>query len=132
MTLGSCDGAPCPSSEPADLCWHSVLPTAELEPRMLRKVRVAGSYVLLARLEDGTLAAASVVCPHEAADLSEGTVYMGAVDCPRHHYLYDLRTGRNRHPRDVYPADLAATLAPLPLYPVREKDGWIWVGKRRV
>ncbi len=131
MTSRSCDGAPCSNREPEDLCWYKVLPTAELKRRMLRKVCVAGSFVLLARLEDGTLTAASVVCPHEAADLSKGRVYMGAIDCARHHYLYDLRTGRNRYPHDVFPTDLAASLAALPLYPVREKDGWIWVGKRR-
>ncbi len=112
-----------------EVCWHKVLPAAELERRTLRKVRVAGSAVLLARLEDGALVAATAVCPHEGADLSQGRVYMGAIDCPRHHYLYDLRTGVNRYPRDVFPADLTDTLAPLPLYPVREKSGWIWVGK---
>ena len=118
--------------EPEAVRWHSVLPSDSLKRAALCKVRVAGRDILLARLEDGTLAAASAVCPHEAADLSEGRVYMGAIDCPRHHYLYDLRTGRNRYPHDVYPADLALCLAPLPLYPVREQDGWIWVGQERV
>ena len=134
MTSGSSDPAAQRASsnrEPEAVCWYKVLPTAQLKRTMLRKVRVADSFVLLARLEDGTLSAASVVCPHEAADLSKGRVYMGAIDCSRHHYLYDLRTGRNRYPHDVYPADLAASLAALPLYPVREKSGWIWVGKRR-
>ena len=134
MTSGSSDGAAQDASanrEPEAVCWYKVLPAAELKRRALRKVRVAGGVVLLARLEDGALAAAAVVCPHEAADLSQGRVYMGAIDCPRHHYLYDLRSGRNRYPCNVLPADLAANLASLPLYPVREKSGWIWVGKRR-
>ena len=117
--------------EPEAVRWFSVLPTDSLKRAALCKVRVAGRDILLARLEDGTLAAASAVCPHEAADLSKGRVYMGAIDCPNHHYLYDLRTGRNRYPHDVYPADLALCLAPLPLYPVREQDGWIWVGQER-
>ncbi len=134
MTSGSSDEAAQGASsnrEREAVCWYKVLPAAELERRMLCKVRVADSFVLLARLEDGTLAAAAVVCPHEGADLSQGKVYMGAIDCPRHHYLYDLRSGRNRYPSNVFPADLAAHLTPLPLYPVREKSGWIWVGKRR-
>ena len=131
MTVGSGDGAD--RSKPsnraaAEVGWYKVLASAELGRRELRKVRASGGLVLLARLEDGALAATSVVCPHQAADLSRGRIYMGAIDCPRHHYLYDLRTGRNRYPCDVYPADLAAGLAPLRTYPVREKDGWIWVG----
>jgi 3-phenylpropionate/trans-cinnamate dioxygenase ferredoxin subunit len=108
--------------------WERVLPGDALGPGALAKVFVAGQPVLLARLEDGTVAAASTVCPHRGEDLSGGRVYMGAIDCPLHHYLYDLRTGVNRYPRDVFPADLAARLEPLPLYPVKEEGGWIWVG----
>ena len=110
--------------------WHKVLKSESLRPRSLSKVEIAGEAVLLARLEDGTLAASAVVCPHADAALSGGTIYMGAIECPRHHYLYDLRTGENRYPRNVFPADLASGLAPLPLFPVKEEDGWIWVAKR--
>ena len=133
MTTGAGDVAPqgtSSDSEPRDIRWHKVIPAAELEPRALRKVSVAGRVVLLARSENGFLQATSAVCPHQAADLSKGNVYMGAIECPRHRYLYDLRTGQNRYPREVFPADLAATLDPLPLFPVREKSGWIWVGEQ--
>src|SRR5262245_55088993 len=108
--------------------WHRVLPSAAIATSQLAKVFVDGRPVLLARLEDGTVAAASAVCPHRGEDLSEGRVYLGTIDCPLHHYLYDLRTGVNRYPREVFPADLAARVAPLPLYPVKEEGGWIWVG----
>jgi 3-phenylpropionate/trans-cinnamate dioxygenase ferredoxin component len=108
--------------------WQRALDSTALKPGSLAKVVVAGREVLLARLEDGTVTAASTVCPHRGEDLSGGMVYMGAIDCPWHHYLYDLRTGENRYPRNVFPADLAACLAPLPLYPVKEEAGWIWVG----
>jgi nitrite reductase/ring-hydroxylating ferredoxin subunit len=113
---------------PRSFSWQRALDSAALKPGSLAKVVVAGREVLLARLEDGTVTAASTVCPHRGEDLSGGMVYMGAVDCPWHHYLYDLRTGENRYPRNVFPADLAACLAPLPLYPVKEEQGWIWVG----
>src|SRR5438105_4889750 len=107
--------------------WERVLSSAALGPGVLAKVFLAGQPVLLARLEDGTVAAASAVCPHRGEDLSGGRLYLGAIDCPLHHYLYDLRTGVNRYPRNVFPADLAARLEPLPLYPVKEENGWIWV-----
>ena len=108
--------------------WHKAMASADLGPRGLVRVDVAGEPVLLARLEDGTVAASTPICPHQEADLSRGMLYMGAIDCPRHHYLYDLRTGRNRYPRDVFPADLAAGLKPLVVFPVKEEHGWIWVG----
>ena len=110
--------------------WHKALPSKSLQPRSLLKVDVAGGAVLLARLEDGTLAASSVACPHEDADLSDGTIYLGAVECPRHRYLYDLRTGENRYPRNVFPGDLAARLEPLSFVPVKEEHGWIWIARR--
>jgi nitrite reductase/ring-hydroxylating ferredoxin subunit len=119
-----------PADERAGAAWHRVLPSAALRPGALAKVIVAGKPVLLARLEDGAVAAASAVCPHRGEDLCGGMLYLGAIDCPRHHYLYDLRTGANRYPRNVFPADLAAGLKPLPLYPVKDEGGWIWVGLR--
>jgi 3-phenylpropionate/trans-cinnamate dioxygenase ferredoxin component len=112
--------------------WHQVLRSEALKTGTLAKVIVESKAVLLARLEDGTPAAASTVCPHRGEDLSGGMVYMGAVDCPLHHYLYDLRTGENRYPRNVYPADMISCLKPLPLYPVKEEGGWIWVAIRGV
>ena len=110
--------------------WHKALPGGDLSPGSLTGVLIAGRKVLLARLDDGTLAAASAVCPHRGEDLTGGMLYFDAIDCPLHHYVYDLRTGENRYPRDVFPADLAARLANLRLYPVKEEDGWIWVGER--
>ena len=110
--------------------WFRAVPSASLPVGALAKVVVEGKPVLLARLEDGTVAAASAVCPHRGEDLSGGRLYFGAIDCPLHHYVYDLRTGVNRYPRDVFPADLAARVAPLPLYPVKEEAGWIWVARK--
>jgi nitrite reductase/ring-hydroxylating ferredoxin subunit len=109
--------------------WYPALRSEALPPGRLAKVVVSGKPVLLARLEDGTVTAACTICPHRGEDLSGGMVYQGAIDCPLHHYLYDLRTGVNRYPRNVFPADLAARLAPLPLYPVKDEGGWIWVGE---
>jgi nitrite reductase/ring-hydroxylating ferredoxin subunit len=110
--------------------WHRALPGADLKPGSLARAVVAGRAVLLARLEDGSVAATTPVCPHRGEDLTGGLVYFGAIDCPLHHYLYDLRTGENRYPRNVFPADKAACLAPLTLYPAREEAGWIWVHLR--
>jgi 3-phenylpropionate/trans-cinnamate dioxygenase ferredoxin subunit len=118
--------------EPRRQNWHRVLASADLRPGSLAKVLIGGQPVLLARLDDGAVAAASSVCPHRGEDLSRGMLYLGAIDCPLHHYLYDLRTGANRYPHDVYPADLAAQLLPLPLYPVKEEEGWISVAVEEV
>ena len=109
------------------MSWHKVLQSGALAAGKLAKVQVAGRPVLLARLDDGTVAASTAVCPHKGADLSEGMLYFDAIDCALHHYVYDLRTGENRYPCNVFPSDLGEHLASLRLYPVKEEDGWIWV-----
>ena len=114
-----------------DSRWQQALSDQDLKSGQVVKVSVAGMKIMLVRLEDGTVAAATPVCPHQAEDLSAGKLYMGAIDCPRHHYLYDLHTGENRYPRNVFPADLAERLAPLQLYPTKIEDGWIWVQASR-
>lgn len=87
----------------------------------------AGKRVLLARLRSGDVVATSPLCPHESAPLAEGSVRADAVDCPRHHYLFDLRTGRNLYPYPIYPRWKQEEVGELNLdvYPCREEDGWI-------
>jgi len=112
-----------------------ILPSDELivespgEPN-LRKVTVEGVDVLLGRLADGPVVAFSARCPHQQTDLAEATFFDGLVRCPLHVYLYDPLTGQNVLPsRDTEPANLWK-LKPgfLPVHPVEERDGWIWVG----
>jgi len=113
--------------EENQIIWYKALASTDLKPGSLCKVHLLDREILLVRLKDGTLTSSSSVCPHESADLTKGMLYMDAIDCPLHHYLYDLRTGENRYPRNVFPEDLAAKIKPLPLYSVQEKNGWIWV-----
>jgi len=114
-----------------------VLPSAELieetpgEPR-LQRVSVAGANVLLGRLAGGRVVAFSAMCPHQDTDLEGGTFFDGRIRCSLHGYLYDPQTGENIIPaRDAKPENLWK-LKPgyLTLYPVEERDGWIWVGKQ--
>lgn len=70
-----------------DSRWQQALSDQDLKSGQVVKVSVAGMKIMLVRLEDGTVAAAAPVCPHQAEDLSAGKLYMGAIDCPRHHYL---------------------------------------------
>lgn len=53
-----------------------------------------------------------------------------ALTCPWHNFRYDVRTGENVFPRDVYPKDLPdlqRELAPVTTYPVEIRDGEVWV-----
>lgn len=112
-----------------------VLPSAELEAESpgearLRRAKVARTDVLLARLSTGPVVAFAATCPHQQTDLEGATFYDGLVRCPLHVYLYDPQTGENVVPsRDADPANLWK-LKPgyLSVFPVEERDGWVWVG----
>ena len=109
------------------------LPSDDLAPGTLREVVVDRRRVLLARLRSGEVCAMAPSCPHEAARLADGTLRGDTLDCPRHHYLFDPRTGRNLYPRPVYPRWKQEEVGCLALatFPCREESGWILVGALR-
>jgi phenylpropionate dioxygenase-like ring-hydroxylating dioxygenase large terminal subunit len=106
------------------------LPSAEVDHRVRRAV-VDGIPVLLARLSDGQAVAFGATCPHQGNPLDEARIWCDELDCPYHHYTYDLRTGHNGYPARVFPAHKRAELRDLVLYEVEEHDGYVWVGPRR-
>ena len=89
-----------------------------LQPHQMTKVKLGGRPVVLTRYE-GELYAFSAVCPHAAADLSEGTLYRYKVCCPDHEYCFDIRDGRILWPQDE-PYGLRR-------YPVKEENGIVKV-----
>ncbi len=69
-------------------------------------------------------------CPHRNYPLDGAAMWDHLLDCPWHHFQYDVRTGENYFPKNVYPADyprLQEQLRPLKTYPVRIEDGEVWV-----
>jgi 3-phenylpropionate/trans-cinnamate dioxygenase ferredoxin subunit len=57
-------------------------------------------------------------CSHAEASLSEGDLFDGEVECPRHGSPFDLTTGE--------PGALPAT-SPVPVYPVVVEDGVVYL-----
>jgi len=85
--------------------------------------------LLLAKRE-GTVYALSGLCPHRQNPLEGAVLWGDLVDCPWHHFQYDVRTGVNHFPRNVYPKDmpqLEKQLRPLETYEVEVRGGEIWV-----
>ena len=66
----------------------------------------------------GTVYAIGDRCSHAEASLSEGEVFDGEVECPRHGSAFDLATGA--------PQTLPAT-RPVPVYAVEVVDGDVYV-----
>ena len=70
-------------------------------------------------------------CPHQNNPLEGAVLWENLLDCPWHHYQYDVRTGENHFPRNVFPVQdmphLRRELRSLETYPVELRDGEIWV-----
>lgn len=113
--------------------YLNVLASGDLAPGQMREILAGTHRVVVGRLYDGTVVAFASRCPHEAAPLVEGTIRGGAIDCGRHHYMFDVRTGENTFPLPIYPGWKRAQVGDLRLaiFPVIERDGWIAVEPSR-
>lgn len=81
-------------------------------------VKIGGRKVILLR-HDGQVYAVDSLCPHAAADLTQGSRCSWQLCCHEHNYCFDVRTGRIVWPEDeVYR---------LRRYEVKEVDGAILV-----
>ena len=67
---------------------------------------------------DGVFHAIQDLCTHDGGPLGEGTLDGGAILCPRHGALFDVRSGAVLR---------APAAAPVDTYPLKVEDGQILV-----
>jgi 3-phenylpropionate/trans-cinnamate dioxygenase ferredoxin component len=71
------------------------------------------------------------ICSHQKKPLDGGTVWKGVLDCPWHHFQWDIRTGENLFPKPIYPLarmpHLRDQVRSLPAYPVQVVEGFVEV-----
>ena len=101
----------------------------EVPPGRTKFCCLNGAPVLLANLS-GEVCAVHGRCSHQGQPLEGAILWGNLVDCPWHHFQYDVRTGENYYPANVYPKDvpeLRSQLRPLRTYPVEVRGAEIWV-----
>jgi 3-phenylpropionate/trans-cinnamate dioxygenase ferredoxin component len=101
----------------------------EVPPGRTAFFRIESKPVLIAHVK-GEYYALHGLCAHRNYPLEGATLLGHLVDCPWHHFQYDVRAGENYFPCNVYPSDmphLAGQLRPARAYPVKVTDGEIWV-----
>jgi pyruvate oxidase len=87
------------SNEKADLVWHKVATTSEVEDGRVKSV-TAGTQSLALVHFDGQWAAMDNKCPHQGGPLGEGSIEKGLGDqcwlrCPWHGWDFDPLTGKS-------------------------------------
>ena len=100
----------------------------ELPPGEMKAFDLDGQLVLIANV-GGEYCAFSAVCPHLEGPLDKGRLEGEVVECPWHHYRFNVRSGENWYPKNVYPKDLGSRLPDLLIRKVRVEGDEIWVGR---
>lgn len=96
--------------------WERLCLAGELAPESARIVALGTRRVLVVR-SAGRFFAASPRCPHLGMSLESGEVASGTVRCRSHGYQMDLATGDCLSEKGLS----------LPVYPIEEREGWLWV-----
>ncbi|MCZ6550237.1 MAG: Rieske 2Fe-2S domain-containing protein [candidate division NC10 bacterium] len=77
----------------------------QIPPGQMKVVKAHGHEVVVVNLGDSYVAF-NARCPHKGGPLGEGTLCEETIQCPWHHHRYDVRTGQNVYPKNVYPSDM--------------------------
>ncbi len=97
--------------------WTQVANAADVPDQGTLPANFAGEPVCLYNL-DGQIYATHDICSHGNANLSEGFVVEGQIECPFHQGMFDIKTG-------------AATAAPCTVaiksFPVKMENGVVWL-----
>ena len=100
--------------------WYVVAQGSDLLKDPLQ-VRVAGNDLVLFRDATGKPRAVDAYCPHMGANLADGRVHDGCIECPFHGWRLD-GSGRVVHiPKGLEPEPLHRMTS----WPVVELHGWI-------
>ena len=89
----------------------------DMKVNQMKLLRIDGKRIVLARTEDG-YAAFDDRCTHKGGSLADGVLICGTVQCPWHGSQFQVRDGSVK----AGPAK-----DPIEAYPVRERDGRVWL-----
>ena len=111
------------------MAFQRVCRADEIPPGRTKFFCIAGNPLILANF-DGSVYALSGICNHQFKPLDGAQLWGPLLDCPWHHFQYDVRSGENHFPRNVYPEDvphLREQVQLLRTFPVDVREGEIWV-----
>lgn len=80
------------------------------------RLTLGGRGVLVCRDDEGVYAL-DELCPHQLKSMAFGWISQGALTCPHHDYMFDLKTGRHSTNR----------CAPLGTHDVVVHEQSVWV-----
>ncbi|EDM76640.1 iron-sulfur cluster-binding protein, Rieske family [Plesiocystis pacifica SIR-1] len=117
--------------------WYPIAPSTDLPARGRRATKPLGIMRLgrrwvLWRDEAGAVACMPAACPHRGADLAQGRVRQGEIECPYHGFRWSAGGECVALPCEGRGARVPAKLHVRERPIVREAHGliWMWYGER--
>lgn len=95
-----------------DANWIEACGVSDLAENDVLRFQHNGKSYAVYRLAGDQFYASDSICTHEKADLTEGLVINGCIECPRHNGRFDLTTGN---------AVKAPARKPLKMFPVERR-----------
>lgn len=111
--------------------WYPAVPARRVPRRRPLYWRMLGDEIAFFRTKDGSVAAASDICPHRGGSMSRGfCFYKGTISCPYHGATFD-ETGECKAFLAEGPELRMVGALKIKVYPTRVLRGWvfIWMGE---
>jgi 3-phenylpropionate/trans-cinnamate dioxygenase ferredoxin component len=108
------------------VAFHLIARAEDVPPGQTRFFCIDGRPLVIAHYS-GQLYALAGLCPHKGFELHGAILWDHLITCPWHQFQYDVRTGENYFPKNVYPSDLGRNLRPLETYRIELRGSEIWV-----
>ena len=108
--------------------WHPIAPTAELNERPTKSVRLLGEDLVLYKDRKGTYGLIDALCPHRRVDMSYGIPEEEGLRCMYHGWMFD-ETGQcveQPFEETVHPDGRFKEKVKIDAYPVEELGGMLW------
>ena len=74
--------------------WTRVASVSDVAEGQMHAVRLGEREIALYHLPDGTFHATDNICSHEYAQLTDGWLENGCVECPLHAARFDVKSGK--------------------------------------
>ena len=74
--------------------WTRVASVSDVAEGQMHAVRVGEREIALYHLPDGTFHATDNICSHEYAQLTDGWLENGCVECPLHAARFDVKSDK--------------------------------------
>jgi len=103
--------------------YVKIAKTSEFEKKSFKKVTLVARHVAIFKDKGGGYFATEISCKHQNWDLTTGKFEGDIVTCPRHGWVYNIRTGEclnqdstclRRYGVKVEGDDIYVTMLPIP------------------